>query len=124
ANIWAAVDAFHYVWKRVSGDITFTADVRFLGTGAVAHRKAALMIRQSLDPGAAYADVAVHGDGLTSLQFRPTAGAITQEIRSTRKAPIRLRIERRGDRFMMSAGDPGQTLDPAGPAGLTLPDPV
>ena len=92
ANIWAAVDAFHYVWKRVSGDITFTADVRFLGTGAVAHRKAALMIRQSLDPGAAYADVAVHGDGLTSLQFRPIAGDITQEIKSTRKGPVRIRI--------------------------------
>jgi hypothetical protein len=39
----------------------------------VAHRKAALMIRQSLDPGAAYADVALHGDGLTSLQSRATA---------------------------------------------------
>src|SRR5216683_3329066 len=65
ANIWAAVDAFHYVWKR--------------------------------DPGAAYADVAVHGDGLTSLQFRPTAGDITQEIKSTRKGPVRIRIERRGD---------------------------
>src|SRR5438445_10534946 len=84
ANIWAAVDAFHYVWKRVSGDITFTADVRFLGTGAVAHRKAALMIRQSLDPGAAYADVAVHGDRLTSLQSRPIAGDRPQEITSTR----------------------------------------
>src|SRR5260370_38114781 len=88
ANIWAAVDAFHYVWKRVSGDITFTADFPFLGTGAVAHRKAALMIRQSLDPGAAYADVAVHGDGLTSLQFRPTADDITQETKYTPKGPV------------------------------------
>src|SRR5260370_29486102 len=41
ANIWAAADAFHYAWKRVSADITFTADVRFLGTGAVPHRMAA-----------------------------------------------------------------------------------
>src|SRR5882724_9739193 len=124
ANIWAAVDAFHYVWKRVSGDITFTADIRFLGTGAVAHRKAALMIRQSLDPGAAYADVVVHGDGLTSLQFRPTAGAMTQEIRSTRKGPVRIRIERRGDLFNMFVGDPGQPADQAGPATVVLRDPV
>src|SRR5712671_2107677 len=124
ANIWGAADAFHYVWKRVSGDITFTADIRFLGTGAVAHRKAALMIRQSLDPGAAYADVVVHGDGLTSLQFRPTAGAITQEIRSTRKGPVRIRIERRGDLFNMFVGEPGQPLDRAGPATVVLHDPV
>jgi TolB protein len=124
ANIWGAADAFHYVWKRVSGDVTFTADVRFVGSGSAAHRKAALMVRQSLDPGAAYADVAVHGDGLTSLQFRPTAGAMTQEIRSTRKGPVRIRVERRGDLFMMFAGDPGQTLEPAGPALIPLQDPV
>src|SRR5882724_548064 len=116
ANIWGAVDAFHYVWKRVSGDISFTADVRFEGAGAVAHRKAALMIRQSLDSGAAYADVAVHGDGLTSLQFRPSGGAMTQEIRSARKGPVRIRIERRGHLFNIFVGELGQPLDHAGPA--------
>jgi hypothetical protein len=73
ANIWGATDAFQYVWKKVSGDMALTADVHCIGAGAVAHRKAALMIRQSLDPGAAYADVALHGDGLTSLQSRATA---------------------------------------------------
>ena len=60
-----------------------TADVKFVGTGAVDHRKAVLMIRQNLDRDAAYADVALHGDGLTSLQFRPAAGAETLEQRST-----------------------------------------
>ncbi len=68
ANIWTTVDAFQFVSKQMSGDMAFTADVRFMGTGAVQHRKAVLMIRQSLDPGSAYADVALHGDGLTSLQ--------------------------------------------------------
>src|SRR5258707_8939053 len=116
ANIWGTADAFHYVWKKMSGDVSFTADVQFIGAGSVAHRKAALMIRQSLDPDSAYADVALHGDGLTSLQFRPTAGAATQEIRSARKGPVRIRIERHGDQFEVFAGDPGQSLEPAGPA--------
>src|SRR5437763_6368328 len=75
ANIWAAADAFQYVWKRVSGNVAITADVRFIGKGAVDHRKAVLMIRQNLNADSAYADIAVHGDGLTSLQYRPTAGA-------------------------------------------------
>src|SRR5258708_14310138 len=92
ANIWAATDAFYFVSKKLSGNVALTADVRFVGTGAVAHRKAALMIRQSLDPGSAYADVALHVDGLTSLQFRPTASAPTQEVRSELKAPARIRI--------------------------------
>src|SRR6478752_2260247 len=52
-NIWASADAFQFAWKKMSGDVAFTADVRFIGTGAVAHRKAALMIRQSLEPGSA-----------------------------------------------------------------------
>src|SRR5689334_21092010 len=45
-NMWAAKDAFHFVWAKASGDLALTADVTFLGTGKNAHRKACLMIRQ------------------------------------------------------------------------------
>src|SRR5689334_17668045 len=48
ANVWAAEDAYYFVWKRVTGDVTLTADVRFIGTGTVGHRKAMLMVRQDL----------------------------------------------------------------------------
>ena len=128
ANIWGTADAFQFAWKKMSGDVALTADIHFIGTGAVAHRKATLMIRQSLDPDSAYADVALHGDGLTSLQFRPSAAAITQEVRQDAKsdlsAPVRIRIERRGDRFTMLAGKPGEPLTSTGPATMTLHDPV
>jgi len=127
-NMWAAADAFQFVWKKMSGDVALTADVHFIGTGAVAHRKAALMIRQSLDPDSAYADVALHGDGLTSLQYRPTAAAQTletkQEAKSDLTAPVHIRIERRGDRFTMLAGKTGGQLTTTGPATVTLHDPV
>src|SRR5262249_12848217 len=128
ANMWAAADAFQFEWKKMAGDVALTADVRFLGAGAVAHRKAALMIRQSLEPDAAYADVALHGDGLTSLQYRPAAGEETleakQEAKSDLGAPVRIRIERRGDRFTMLAGRPGGALITTGPATVSLHDPV
>ena len=128
ANVWGTADAFHYVWKKMSGDVALTADVRFIGSGAVAHRKVTLMIRQSLDPGSAYAGAALHGDGLTSLQFRPAAGAATQEVKQAAKsdltAPVRLRIERRGDNFTMLAGKPGEQLTSTGPAATTLTGPV
>src|SRR5689334_1182292 len=74
ANIWGTADAFQFVWKKMSGNMALSADVKFIGTGAVAHRKAVLMIRQSLAADAPYADVAIHGDGLTSLQYRTAAG--------------------------------------------------
>jgi hypothetical protein len=124
ANMWESTDAFHFVWKRLSGDVSLTADVHFIGAGAVEHRKAALIIRQSLEPGAAYADVARHGDGLTSLQYRLTAGAITEEIRSPVNGPVRIRIERHGDQFTMYAGNPGEDLKPGGPVTVILHDPV
>ena len=124
ANIWAAVDAFHFVWKKISGDVTLTADVRFTGSGAVGHRKAVLMVRQGLEPDSAYADVALHGDGLTSLQFRPTTGAMTQEMRSPLTAPLRIRLERRGGQFTLYAGKPGEELKSTGAATVALKDPV
>ena len=46
------------------------------------HRKACLIIRQSLDSNAVYADAARHGDGLTSLQWRDAPGAVTHEVQS------------------------------------------
>jgi TolB protein len=101
ANMWARADAFQFVYKQISGDVTLTCDVHFMGKGVEEHRKAALMIRQSLRPDSAYADVALHGDGLTSLQYRAAAGAETQEIRSDLKAPVRIRIERHGNEFTM-----------------------
>src|SRR5262249_25647321 len=88
ANMWAEQDAFHFLARRITGDATISADIRFLGEGAVGHRKAVLMFRQDLTPDSAYADVAVHGDGLTSLQYREATGGITKEIRSAVTAPV------------------------------------
>lgn len=119
ANVWGTEDALQFVWKKISGDVTITADVHFNGSGANPHRKAMLMVRQDLTPGSVYADVALHGDGLTSLQYRPKAGAPTQEIRSEVKAPTRLRIERRGNRFTIYAGDTA-----SGPQQIEMTDPV
>ena len=124
ANIWAATDAFHFAWKRLSGDFTLSALVHFIGVGKVDHRKAVLMIRQNLNPDSPYADVALHGDGMTSLQFRNEAAAETTETRSGLNTPIHLRIERRGNQFTLYASK--QDAEPAatGPVTVVLHDPV
>jgi len=69
-NVWGAVDGFHFIWKQMPDDVTLASDISWIGTAGNEHRKACLMIRQSLDPDAPYADAVVHGNGLTSLQFR------------------------------------------------------
>ncbi|MCC7174276.1 MAG: PD40 domain-containing protein [Bryobacterales bacterium] len=124
ANIWGNADAFQFAYSRISGDVTITADIAFVGAGAVAHRKAVLMVRQDLQPGSAYADAALHGDGLTSLQFRPEAGAATSEIQSAVKGPTRVRLVRRGNSFTIFAGKPGGELAASGPVTVVLKDPV
>jgi TolB protein len=108
-NMWLGTDAFQFVWKKVSGDVTLTADISFLTTTGNEHKKAVLMLRQSLDADSVYADVALHASGLTSLQFRDEKGALTREIESNLSAPRRLRIAKRGDYVYMSlAADGGQ----------------
>jgi hypothetical protein len=124
ANMWQNTDAFQFVYQQISGDVTLTADIHFVGQGVEEHRKAALMIRQSLQPDSAYADAALHGDGLTSLQYRSTAGAQTKELRFEIKAPMRLRIERHENEFTMFAGNPGEDLKSIGPIGVAMQGPV
>jgi Tol biopolymer transport system component len=96
ADIWGTADAFHYGYKKVSGDIDLQADVTWTGTSATTNRKAGVMIRQSLAPDSPYADVVVHGDGHVGFQFRQTPGGPTQEVTTTIKAPVTLRLERNG----------------------------
>jgi hypothetical protein len=79
-NIWYAMDQFFYAWKKVSGNFSLAARVAFEGKGVDPHRKTGVMIRESLDGESRYADVAIHGDGLTSLQYRPETGSMTQEV--------------------------------------------
>jgi hypothetical protein len=125
ANVWGAADAFYFVWKKASGDMSLTADVQWVGTSSIAHRKAMLMIRQSLDPGSAYADAVSHGDGLTSLQFRGAANEQTYQLITQIDGPVRLRIERKGSRFTMYAGKPNEELKAVGPVEYVgLQDPV
>jgi hypothetical protein len=46
ANVWGTSDAFYFVWKKASGDMTLSADVQWVGTSSAEHRKAVLMIRR------------------------------------------------------------------------------
>ncbi len=106
-NMWLAADAFQFAWKKVSGDVDLTADISFATTTGNPHKKAVLMLRQSLDTGSVYADVALHASGLTALQYRDAKGAITQEVQSNVSAPARVRITRRGEYLYMSLAGAG-----------------
>ena len=113
-NIWAARDAFGFAWKPMSGDAAFAARIELQGSSAQEHRKAGLMFRQSLEPDSAYVDVVVHGNGLTSLQFRTETGGPTREIQCARQAPSAVRLEKRGDYVLLQASDINGRFEPTG----------
>jgi len=113
-NMWFGIDDFHFVWKKVSGDVALSADIAFVGDKGNNHRKAVLMIRQSLDGNSPSVDIARHGDGLTSLQFRDSTGSDAHEVQSNVSAPRRIRLEKRGDYFYAFVTGKSGHLEPSG----------
>jgi TolB protein len=115
-NVWFDKDNFHFVWMKVSGDGYLEADIVFPEADLTAnpHRKALLMARTSLDADSPYADIALHGNGLTSLQFRDEKGSVTREVQAARSAPRRLRIVKHGDYFTMWLASEGGSFEFAG----------
>jgi hypothetical protein len=98
----------------MSGDLSISANVRWPKSGGNPHRKACLIIRQSLDTDSPYVDVAQHGVGLTALQFRETKGGNTQETQSSFSGPARIGMEKRGEYVSFWISTNGEELHPAG----------
>lgn len=124
SNIWASSDEFHFVWRKISGDFIVSADAVFLGEGVDPHRKLGWMVRATLEHDAPYVDVALHGDGLTSLQYRQVGSGETREITSEVKAPRVLQLERRNGRYIASAARKGERLSSVEFRDISLPDEV
>src|SRR5829696_8312931 len=124
ANVWATRDAFHYAWRKMKGDFILTARGQLVGTGVDPHRKFGWMIRTSLDSGSAHASAAVHGDGLTSLQFRRASGGQTEEVKAPLTGADVIQLERRGGTYIMSVAKYGDTLSSVQTTNVPLGDDV
>lgn len=102
-NIWGDHDEFQFAWKKMKGDFILYARAEFLGSWVDYHRKVGWMVRKSLDGNSAHVNAVEHGDGLTSLQFRRTAGAQTEEHKLKMTRADILQLERKGDQYIMRA---------------------
>jgi TolB protein len=120
ANMWFDEDDFHFVWKKVSGDVSLGSDIDILGKAGAPHRKGVLMIRQSLDSNSAFVDVVLHAVGKSSLQFRETGGAAMHTIASNVYFPRRIKIEKRGDYFYGFLSGKDGKLEPSGASTRVL----
>lgn len=126
-NMWDDRDDFHFVWKRMTGNFILTTRARFVGAGVEPHRKIGWTIRPSLETNSAHVTAALHGDGLASLQFRRTTGAMTEELKSRDSMPDAdavIQLERRDGVYVMSVARFGDTLVTQDLSGVSLPDTV
>ena len=110
ANMWANRDEFHFAWRRLKGNFILHAHAAFVGNGVEPHRKMGWMVRAGLDADSPHAVAVVHGDGLTSLQFRRTKGAATEEIKSNVSGADVLQLERKGNTYRVSVARFGDVL--------------
>ncbi|MEO6330071.1 MAG: biopolymer transporter TolR [Ginsengibacter sp.] len=107
-NIWADHDEFQFVWKKMKGDFILYTRAEFIGSWVNYHRKVGWMVRKTLDGKSPHVNAVVHGDGLTSLQFRRTAGAQTEEIKSKLTKANIIQLERKGTTYTMRAAIYGE----------------
>jgi TolB protein len=123
-NVWADHDEFQYTWKKMRGDFIVYARAEFLGTWVNYHRKVGWMVRKSLEGNSAQVNAVEHGDGLTSLQWRPSAGAQTLEHRLKLTHANILQLERKGNVYIMRAAVYGDTFQTDTLSGVDLGDEV
>jgi len=123
-NIWLDHDEFHFLWKKMKGDFILYTRARFIGKGVDPHRKVGWMVRKNLEGNSAHINAVVHGDGLTSLQYRKTAGANTDEIKSKLTHADVIQLERKGNTYTMRVAKFGEPFVTEQVANFDLGDDV
>ncbi len=124
ANIWFKHDELSFIWKQMKGNFILQARGVLLGRGTDPHRKFGWMVRSSLDSISAMVCATVHGDGLTSLQYRKIPHTDVAETRSSLKGPDVIQLERKGNQYIMSVAHYGEPYVTENISDLILGDDV
>jgi regulation of enolase protein 1 (concanavalin A-like superfamily) len=114
ADVWGRADEFHFAYRELSGDGSIVARVTWV-QDTHAWAKAGVMMRASLEPGAAHAFMfATPGANGLAFQRRVAAGGSTTHTGSTGGAPVWLRLTRRGGTITASHSADGSSWTAAG----------
>jgi TolB protein len=117
-NIWFNRDEFQYVYKKINGDFTATANFVFIGATGNGHRKIGWMIRETADETSISLNAVEHGDGLTAMQWRSATGENMKdpegEIFFLEKTFEVIQLQRIGNRLIMRVGHVGEPLKAVG----------
>jgi len=121
-NIWYTRDEFRYLWKKMSGDLSFAANVSFPVPQPPHDRKVVLVIRQDLDDDSKEVMTGEHGTGMVHLAGRADKNAMIKDMQYriggsllTGVMPQRIGIEKHGDEFAMFISVTGEPMHQFGP---------
>ena len=128
-NIWFERDEFNYLYSKISGNFILTANFKFSGKGTNKHRKTGWMVRWSADEKSPHISGVLHGDGLTVMQWRGSAGDVMRDPRdqifAADSAYDVIQLERTGKKIIMRAAHFGNPLEIIGSHEMdNLPDEV
>jgi hypothetical protein len=112
-NIWYNRDEFRYIWKKMSGDISLAADVKFLDEG-YGDRKISFLIRQNLEDDAKEIMVTLHGAGTMHLVARREKGLMIKKVDHINKKAKRIGIEKLGDVYSLFLSMDGEPMQQVG----------
>ncbi len=131
-DIWGKADGCHVAWQPLHGDGQLVARVAAMANpGGVAHAKASLTIRQSLDPGSPSVTLCVTATDGTQFLYRAKADGETVRVNTETEAPkgsvpkgqfpCWLKLVRQGREFRGYESTDGQQWQLTGQITLDLP---
>jgi len=121
ADIWSRTDAFHFVSRMVSGDISLTVHVLQVQT-TDPWAKAGLMVRESAAPDSANVLICVTPKNGVAFQQRSATGVPATSVFGVphARAPYWVRLVRRGDVFAAESSPDGQNWVPTGSTTVAM----
>jgi hypothetical protein len=131
-DLWGTADGCHFVYQPTGEEVELIARVVAMeNPGGVAHAKASLSIRASLEAGAPQVTFAVtatdgtqflHRDEPDAKTAKVSVDAETQKkLRPKAQFPIWLKLVRKGETFIAYESADGTTWERAGTVTLKLP---
>jgi len=108
-DIWNRSDEFHFAYKQLDGNGTITARIDSVEDAHI-WTKAGIIIRDTLAPDSAFADVVITPRNQVSFQYRPAKGQLATDIHTDPNAvtlPHWVRLIRDGNKFRAQHSDDG-----------------
>ena len=124
ADIWGTADAFHFVYRTLTGDGSIVARVASL-ENIDQWTKAGVMIRASLAPGSRHAMMVVSpGKGLAFQRRTADDASSVHTAGPLVTAPVWVRLQRSGSLITASTSSDGVSWSVVGTETISLPDTI